>query len=126
MSLLLALFVVAAFAATLEALSLPDRAREVMDRAGDSLRVLRDPGLSDAEKERRLRRQSVRLFGLLGILAGGSILALGLPLGVVWLLERAGVGSLAAVLSVLERLDFLAAVTVAGIGGWLLLRRLRA
>lgn len=126
MSLLLALFVVAAFAATLEGLSLPERAREVTDRAADSLRILRDPALSDAEKEQRIRRQSLRLFGLLGVLAGGSLLAMGLPLAVVWLLERAGVSSVGAVLSVLERVDFLVGVTVAGVAAWLVLRRIRA
>ena len=123
MSFLLAVFVVVAFAAVLERLHLPDRAREVRDRANDALAVLRDPALSDARKERELQGHSVALFRLLGILVGGSALALALPLAVVWLLGQVGVSSFGAVLSVLERLDFLAAVTVAGLLGYLVYRK---
>lgn len=123
MSFLLAIFVVVAFAATIEGLGLPRRVREVVRRAGDCLTVLRDSSLDDGAKERALQRQAVRLFGLLGILAGGSLLALLLPLVGVWLLEALGVASLDRVLSVLERLDFLAGVTVVGVGAYVLLRR---
>lgn len=124
MDILLAVFVVVVFALVLERLSLPRRAREVLARSSDALAVLRDGDLTDAEKEKRLQRQSRRLFGLLGVLAGGSLLALGLPLAVVWVLGQMGLGSLRAVLDVLERLDFLVAVTAGGVVAFLLLPRL--
>lgn len=124
MNVVLAVFVVVAFAFTIERLSLPDRAREVVRRSSDSLEVLRNPALTDATKEVRLRRESVSLFRLLGLLVGGSLLAIALPLLVVWLLAKVGVSSLDAVLSVLERIDFLATVTVAGTVLYLAYRRL--
>lgn len=124
MSVFLAAFVVVAFAVTIERVKLPSRAREAGRRAAESLRVLRDPSLDDDTKERELRQQSFRLFGLVGILVAGSTLAIFLPLLGVWLLDRAGVASLATVLSVLERLDFLVAATVLGLLTYVLARRL--
>lgn len=122
-SFLLAALVVVVFALVLERLELPDRARETGRRARESLDVLRDPSLDDLQKEEALQEQARRLFGLLGALLGGSLLALGLPLLAVWLLELAGVSSLAAVLGVLERPDFLLGTVVVGTGGYLAYRR---
>lgn len=122
MSFVWAVAVVLVFAFTIERLELPARGREVATRAADSLEVLRDPALSDDAKERALRRQAVDLFRLLGILVGGSVLALGLPLGGVWVLEQVGAASFASVIDVLERVDFLAGTFVVGILGYLAVR----
>jgi len=120
----LATMVVVVFALVLELLDLPERARETGRRARESVEVLRDPSLDDREKESALQDQSLRLFGLLGILLGGSLLALGLPLLAVWLLELGGVSSLEAVLDVLESPTFLAGTVVLGGGAYFLYRRL--
>lgn len=125
MSWFLAACVVVSFAAILEGLRLPWYARQVGDRARESLAVLRDAELDDREKERRMQRQSLRLFGLLAILVGGSVLAIGVPLGLVWGLEQMGVGSFGATLDVLERWDFLVGATVLGGGAYWALSRLR-
>lgn len=125
MSFLLAALVVVAFALAIERLELSERARETGRRARESLDVLRDPSLDDRQKEEALQEQARRLFGLLGILAGGSVLALGLPLAAVWLLELGGVASLEAVLDVLQRLDFLAGTAVAGVLAYLVVRKAR-
>ena len=124
MSLALAVGVVLGFAGVLHLLELPARAAEVGRRSGEALEILRDRELDDGAKERALRRHSVRLFALMGVLLGESALALGLPLGVVWLLDRAGLGSLAAVWGVLESPAFLAATVVGGTALWLVGRRL--
>lgn len=122
MNLALAIFVVVGFAGILEYLDLPKRAQGVGKRSRDALAVLRDDSLDDREKEEALQGHARRLFGLLGILGGGSVLALGGPLVVVWGLERIGVGSFAAVLRILQRLDFLGATVVVGLLGYLLVR----
>lgn len=122
MSFLLAAFVVVTFAVTIERLKLVDRAREAGRRASEAHEVLRDPSLDDDAKERRLQRHAIRLFQLVGILTAGSLVALLLPLGVVWTLDALGVASLDEVLSVLERIDFLAGTLVVGLLGYLFLR----
>ena len=114
-----------AFAGTVVALGLPDRAREVGRRSRDALEALRDPTLDDRAKEKALQRHSVRLFALLVILVGGSAVAIALPLGAVWVLERLGLASLERVLHVLGRADFLLATTAAGFAALLVARRLR-
>lgn len=76
MNLALALFVVVGFAATLEVLNLPAHAREVGERGKAALEMFRDDERSDREKEKALQRAAGRLFRLLGILTGGSALAL--------------------------------------------------
>ncbi len=126
MNAALALFVVVGFAATLELLNLPEHAREVGERGKAALAVFREDERSDLEKEEALQQAAGRLFRLLGILTGGSALALGGPLLVVWGLECMGVGSFMGTLAVLERIDFLVGVTVVGGIGYVLVRRLRS
>jgi hypothetical protein len=126
MNLALAVFVVVGFAATLEYLELPRHARDVTRRGTDTLQVLQDSSLSDAEKEEALQNHARRLFVLLGILAGGSALALGVPLGCVWLLEKVGVGSFGGTMAVLQRIDFLVGTIIAGTLAYFLVQRLRA
>lgn len=123
MALVWASLVVVSFALVIERLDLPGRAREVGRRSEACLDALRDPSLGDEAKEEELRRQAVRLFGLFGRLAGGSLLALGLPLGAVWGLDALGLASFSAVLSVLERVDFLMGATLVGVVTYLLIRR---
>jgi hypothetical protein len=115
--------VVVAFAAAIEVMDLPDRAREVGRRSAECVTVLKDPSLDDDEKERALQKHSLRLFTLLAILVGGSVLALGLPLGGVALLDLAGAASLDRVLAVLQRVDVLVGATVLGGAAYLLVRR---
>jgi hypothetical protein len=122
MNLAFAIFVVVGFAGTLEYLDLPDRARAVGQQSTEALAVLQDDALTDREKEEALQAHSRTLFGLLGVLAGGSILALGVPLALVWRLEQISLGSFQKVLAILQRLDFLAATVVVGLLGYLLAR----
>jgi hypothetical protein len=75
---------------------------------------VRDASRADEVKETRLQRHARRLFVLLGTLAGGSTLALALPLSGVWLLGQMDVASFPSVLAFLQRLDFLAGTVVIG------------
>lgn len=125
MTIVLAVFVVIAFAAAIEYLELPRHARDVARRGGETLRVLRDASLTDAEKEEVLQRHAKRLFVLLGVLAGGSVLSLGVPLLVVWGLETVGVGSFHGTLVVLQRIDFLLGTVVIGGLAYFLIKRVR-
>lgn len=115
MSIVLALLVVAAFAGIVERTRLPAHVAEAVRRGQESYAIVSDPTLTDDRKERRLREETVRLFALLGRIVLGSLLALGLPLGVLWILDWVGLISLPEILEVLVRLDFLLAVSAVGI-----------
>ena len=125
MDLTLAMVVVVGFAAVLELLRLPSHARDVSQRSQDCLGILRDDSLTDREKEEALQTQTKHLFRLLGILGGGSLLALGGPLGAVWGLNQLGLGTFSGVLRILQRLDFLAGTVVAGVIAYALVSKFR-
>lgn len=123
MNFLWAGLVVGGFAVVLEWLDLPRRAAEVGRRSRSCLQTLRDPALSDERKEEVLQSHALRLFVLLAVLSGGSVLALAMPLCVVWGLHQLGWASLPAVWSTLQRLDFLGVVSVAGGLLWVIAQR---
>lgn len=123
MSFAWAILVVGVFAAVLEILDLPTRAMEVGRRCRECLALLRDSTLTDEQKEKALQRETGPLFTLSCALAGGCVLAAALPLAALWGLDLVGWASLPAVWATLQRLDFLAAVSVAGGLAWLVLRR---
>lgn len=124
MSLVLALLVVAAFAGIVERARLVGHVRVATQRARGTWTIVSDPDLTDDEKERRLRNEAFQLLGLLGRIAFGSCLALGLPLGVLWALDGVGAVSLSEVLEILIRVDFLVAVSaVAILAAWWARRR---
>lgn len=125
MTLLWAIVVVVGFAGLLHLFRLPAYAREVGRRGRDCLAVVRDASMDDRAKEEALQTHARRLFVLLGILGGGSALALGLPLGAVWLLDGGGLASLPDVWTTLQRLDFLAGTVIGGTLGYLVFRYFR-
>jgi len=128
MNIVLAAGIVVGFAVIIERLRLrlPAHARQVGRHSTTCLRVLRDDSLDDAAKETALQNRAQELFGLLGRLVGGSALALGLPLGGLWLLSHAGVGSFGKTFVTLQRIDFLAVTTAVGLLAYVLVERTRA
>ncbi len=125
MSLTLAILVVVGFAFIIDRTGVVRHSKEAGSRARASLKVVTDPSLEDDSKERQLRQESLRLFGLLGRIVLASGLAVALPLVAVWLLGLVGLGSFGEVLAVLARIDFLLAVGVAGCLGYGVIRLLR-
>jgi hypothetical protein len=118
-----AVLVVLVFAACIHLVRLIPNTAEVLVRARDAGHVLRRADLDDDAKEKALQRHSLRLFGLLGLLLLGSVVALGLPAIVIWALAGAGVLSVRGVYDVLLRWDFLLGVTVLGLLAYFVVRR---
>jgi len=125
MSLLLASLVVFAFALATEMFGLPRRAREVARRGRECVEVLRSRSMDDRAKERALQAEALHLFRLVVVLVLGGAVAMAVPIGAVWVLDGAGVGSLDGVLAILRRLDFLALVLLTGGAAYALVPRLR-
>ena len=119
MSILGALFMVILFAVLLEVLGVVDRAREVVATSQTAMSALRNPDLSDDEKERTMQQSSVTMFKLLFFLVVGTAAAILIPLAVVWVAEQAGLVTVGAVLDLFLRWDFLIGSSLLGIAVYL-------
>jgi hypothetical protein len=115
--------VVIMFVVLIYLLRLVRQAQEVLAISRDSMGVLRDASLDDEAKERFFQTSAIRLFRLLVLMLVGTAIALLAPIGVIWLLDLAGIVSLDAVLAILVRWDFIVAATVVGIVAYVLLER---
>lgn len=74
----------------------------VVALARHTFQVIRSPSLGDDEKERELQKIARRLFRLFFVLALGGVLALALPMAVLWVGDRLGWVSFAAVLDAIQ------------------------
>ena len=100
------------FAAILAGGKLIARTREVLAASKRSVSIIADKTLSDHEKEKALQKNSLALFAASGVLLVIIAIALAVPYGVVWLLDRAGVVPLGRTLAVLMSWQFLVPSTV--------------
>lgn len=112
MNLLGALIVVAGFRFLLRALRLVPHAMEVNAVSRAALAVVQDPHLDDESKGERMQQHAKRLFVLFLLLTVGAAAAILLPVGLIWLLGRAGLFSYESVLGVLLAWQILLATTV--------------
>ena len=98
-----AALIVIGFSWLLVRLQLVERSGRINGAVRQSTATAADRSLSDDEKGRALRRQSLTLFGLFGDLTFRLALAIGLPVLLVWLLAFTRLwnfeGSLEATLS---------------------------
>jgi hypothetical protein len=126
-SFILAALVVIGFALIIHRAGVAALVRDVTRRARANYSVVSDRSLSDEQKERRLREETPLLLALLARIVIWSTLALALPLAAVWIIDRLGLASLTAVLDTFLRIDFIIAITAAGlVAAWWLRRRRRA
>jgi hypothetical protein len=122
MALAGAIFLVVGFVVLVKVFGLLGKCSEVLDLARTSLAVLRNPSLDDDAKESVLQSNAVKLFSLFLLLTAGAALALMLPTGLIWVLDRLQVVSLRAVLETTLSWQFLLASTVVGVVAWRLMR----
>lgn len=108
-SWLAAAFLVVGFIAIAAWLGLVTMSGRVVALSRHSLAILRDAQLSDDAKEAATRQNALEFFRLAFALALGGAAAVSAPLGVLWLLDRLGVVSLAAACDVAVSPAFLAA-----------------
>jgi hypothetical protein len=123
LSVIGASFVVISFALLAHYIGLIRWTGEVMGHARRANEVLRNGALDDFAKEKAVQSAAVALFKLLGLLSLGSIIAVILPIAVVWLADVAGLLSFDAVMAMLIRWEFLLAATIVGTVVFFLLQR---
>ena len=107
-----ALILVVGFIFLFQILGLVKKSQDVGRIANTSLNIIRSTKLSDEQKESQLQQNSQKLFGLFFILAGGGAIAVGLPIGVLWLGDRLGWLSLSATLNTAVSPAFLIASSI--------------
>ena len=95
-----ACLIVAGFVIVSLMVKLPARMRVVFGRIGTALDILGDPMLSDDGKGAALRQVAIGLGGSFLVLLVGGGATLALPVGLIWLADRAGVLSFDATLAV--------------------------
>jgi hypothetical protein len=93
-----AILVIVAFLVLLRALRAPVWLRKIVGATRGSIAIVRDPDRDEMWKAREMRALSLRLFGWCALLTGSILVAFMVPVGVLALLERAGVIDLGAVL----------------------------
>lgn len=108
-----AAFVGLTFMALLKTFRLLERAPHVMAVSTHAFRDLRDPLLDDDAKEARMREHARTLGVLFTRLTVGTLVALAVPVAVVWLLDAAGIVSLNGVLDALSSWPLLVAGSLA-------------
>ena len=112
MSLVGAVFLVVGFVALARVCALVERSKRVVVLAKQSWQSIGNPDLDDDAREKALQRYAKELFFLFFAISLGSLTALGLPAGVVWLLDRAGLMSFESVVTVALSWRFLLSTTL--------------
>ena len=115
-----AILLVAGFVVLLQLLGVTKRSNDVVRISLHSIKILGSSKLSDAQKESKLQKNSLRLFGLFFVLAFCGAIAILIPLGVLWLGDRLGWLSLAASLEVTLSPMFIAASSILAVIAFLL------
>lgn len=115
MNIVGALFVVAAFIVILHVLKLIPRGVEVTAVSRTALAVVRDPDLDDDAKAELMQRHAKRLLALFFLLTLGGAAALLLPVGLIYVLDMAGLFSFDGVMAVLVSWEFLLTTTVVSV-----------
>ncbi len=110
-----AIILVGGFLVFIQLLGVTKHSHNVIRIALHSLKVIGSSRLSDRQKESKLQKNSLRLFGLFIALALGGAAAILIPLGLLWLGDRLELLSLSAVLATTVSPVFLIASTVIAI-----------
>lgn len=110
-----AFFVILAFLGITHLLQIPSWVVEVVQCSRGALAHLQDKTLTDTQKEHEMRTQAMRLLILFLVLAVSATAALAVPVGVVGILDLAGLLSLHAVLDRLVSWELLLATLLLGL-----------
>lgn len=121
-----AIFVVAGFLVLARITGMLRCASGVLARSREAVVLIGNREMDELEKERAVQAHAKALFGSFLLITALSVVALGIPLAIVWLLDWCGLVALDAVMAVLISWQFLVIATGIGLLGWWAMRRMRA
>ncbi len=123
MELLGGLIVAAGFVGLVKLFGLVERNTEVIRISKSAFSIVGDKELDDLQKEKRMQKHAKELLTLFIIIITTSILAIAIPLGLVWLMDYAGLLSFNKVIDLLTSIEFILASVVISIVVVVLTRR---
>jgi len=107
-----AIILVVGFIILLKGLRLVENNLKVIAIAKEAASVMQNSTLDDRQKEQALQKHAIKLFNLFILILFSSAAAIGLPVGVIWLLEQTGVLSMMAVIDFTLTWQFILASTL--------------
>lgn len=107
MSFVGAVILVIGFLILIKYLKVIEKSSKVLGIAKQSIIIIKDSESSDLQKEIAMQKYAKELLVLFLVISAGSILALAIPFGVVWLLELAGLLSIQSVITTTFSWEFI-------------------
>jgi len=106
------LIVVLGFISLVKLFGLVDRNIEVIRISKSAVSIVSDKQLDDFQKEKRMQKHAKDLLSLFFIIITTSMLAIGIPLGLVWLMDYVGLLSFKKVIDTITSIEFILASVV--------------
>lgn len=113
-SWLAASFIVIGFLILIKVLFVVDNSLKVIHIAAEAAAVVTNKELDDLSKEKQLQSASIQLLKMFVLILAGSIAAVGIPAGLVYLVNSLGVGSWDQTMTTTLSWPFITASTVVG------------
>jgi hypothetical protein len=115
--------VVIFFTVLIYLLGIIQKTRQTIEISQKAVEIIRDPSISDEQKQQLVQASSLKLFSLLGMLVIFTAVAILIPVGIIWVAELVGLVSLDGVLRLMVRWEFVTAATILGIAVYLALSK---
>ncbi len=112
LSVIGAILIAGGFIFFITVFNLVEKSRLVFKVSQDSLAIVRDPSLSDEEKEKAMQQSSKKLFALFFIILFIGGVAIFVPIGLIWLLDKAGLFNLQSAIARTLSWQFILAGTI--------------
>lgn len=119
-----AIVLVLGFIILVKLFGLIEKSKKVINIVRSSVAIVRDGNLDDYQKEITMQNHAKELLSLFFIITVGSVVALAIPFGLIWLMEFTKLLTVNEVIEVTLSLEFIAVtVIISFIGFWLMQER---
>lgn len=125
MALIGGLVIVLGFIILVKFLGLVENSTKVIKIAKSAIIIVRDTNLGDHQKEIAMQQHAKELFFLFFLIVMGSVVALAIPFGIIWLMELAKLLTVDEVIDTTLSGKFIAVTTIISIGYVWLMRKKR-
>lgn len=122
MALVGGIFVVLGFIIFVKLFGLVEKSTKVIGITKSAVTIVCDTDINDYQKEIAMQKHAKELFFLFFFITAGSIAALAIPVGFIWLMEFVGLLRVHEAIDTILSLKFIAVAIVLSIGFFWLMR----